>query len=83
MKAWQLLRDVLLTGTAVFIFISQVFSRHPSDVLLAAALALTAPSVADHARALLSRPGASEPSPSGSPPPEEPSARSSGASGDK
>lgn len=82
MRAWQLLRDVLLTGTAVFILISQVFSKDPSDVLLAAALALTAPSAADHVKALLSRPGESESSSSRSSPPEDPSAPSSGASGD-
>lgn len=82
MKLWQLLRDVLLTGCAIFVIITQVYSAHPSDVLLAVALALTAPSVADHAKALLSSPGGSEPSRSPEEPGPSPSARSSGTSGE-
>jgi hypothetical protein len=66
---WQLLRDVLLTGTSIFVIVTQVYSAHPSDVLLAVALALTAPSVADHARALLSAPGGGVHSQQGPPPP--------------
>lgn len=82
LKLWQLIRDVLLTGLAIFVIVSQVYSQHPSDVLLAVALALTAPSVADHARALLSGPGGGAHSPSapGQQPPQP--GGSSGASGD-
>ena len=82
MKRWQLLRDVALTGCAIFVIVTQVYSQHPSDVLLTVALALTAPSVADHARALLSSPGESPRSPSAPPPEQPPSAGSSVASGD-
>jgi hypothetical protein len=81
-KLWQVLRDVLLTGTAIFIFIRQALSPAPSDVLLAAALALTAPSVADHARALLSGRGGGESSPSPAPQPAQQQRGLPGASGD-
>jgi hypothetical protein len=68
---------MLLTGTGLAVIVSQVFSRHPSDVLLVTGLALTAPSVAAHATALLTgRPGehSSRASPPGgsSPPSREP-----------
>ena len=75
MDLWQLLKDILLTGTGMLVVLSQVFSPHPSDVLLVTGLALTVPSVAGHAGALLtgrpghtevrsSRAGSSSPSPS-------------------
>lgn len=54
----MLVRDVLVTGTGLGVIVSQVFSAHPSDVLLVTGLALTAPSLADHAKALLSAPTA-------------------------
>jgi hypothetical protein len=55
---WTGLKDVLLTGTGMALILSQIFSRSPSDVLLVTGLALTVPSVAGHAGALLSgRPG--------------------------
>jgi hypothetical protein len=54
MKWWRpLLRDIALTGTAMGVIIDQVFSAHPSGLLLGTALALTVPSVAEHVRALL------------------------------
>lgn len=81
MKLWQLLRDALLTGTGIFVIITQVYSQRPSDVLLAVALALTAPSIADHARALLSAPTAGQHSASQQAPPPQPREGSSGASG--
>ena len=38
MRRWgiwyQLLKDVVLTGTGLFVIFSQVLSSHPSDVLL-------------------------------------------------
>jgi hypothetical protein len=54
---WQLLKDVLLTGTAIAVILSQVFSRHPSEILLVTGLALTVPSVAGHAGALIASGG--------------------------
>ena len=83
MKSWQLLRDILLTGVAIFIVVTQVYSAHPSDVLLAVALALTAPSVAGHARALLSGPGGGRSSSSPQPPPPPQPPGSPGASGER
>ena len=76
--AWQLLKDLLLTGTGLALIISQVFSHQPSDVLLVTGLALTIPSVATHAGTLLSPPstGAHGPpssSPSSSPDGQPPS----------
>lgn len=47
------MRDVAVTGTGLGIIWSQVFSRHPSGLLLGTGLALTVPSVAAHVRALL------------------------------
>lgn len=54
--AWQLLKDIALTGTGLTLIILQVFTRQPSDVLLVTGLALTIPSVASHAGTLLSPP---------------------------
>lgn len=64
MKTWPLLRDILLTGTGVFVILSQVYSARPSDVLLAVAMGLTAPAAYEHVRALLSGPGGGSSSPS-------------------
>ena len=72
MNRWQILKDVLLTGTGLGLMWSQVFSAHPSGLLLGTGLALTVPSVADHVRALLPGSGggrSSPPSPSPPPPP--------------
>lgn len=69
MGAWGIVKDILLTGTGVAVIILQMFSPHPSDALLAVALALTIPSIADHAKNILapSAPGGSPSSPSSSP----------------
>ena len=65
MSRWFLLKDILLTGTGVGLMLSQIFSAHPSGLLLGTALALTVPSIADHVRALLpSAGGDGESSPS-------------------
>jgi hypothetical protein len=73
--AWALIKDIALTGTGLTVIISQVLSRHPSDVLLVAGLALTVPSAASHASTLLSaRTGghsSSSSPPHGSPPSSE------------
>ena len=66
--AWQLIKDIALTGTGLTIIILQIWSRSPSDVLLVAGLALTVPSAASHAASILSGPGvpsSSESSPQG------------------
>jgi hypothetical protein len=60
-----------VTGTGLAVIWSQVFSGHPSGLVLGTGLALTVPSVAAHVRALL--PGSesgdsSESSPSPGPP---------------
>ena len=55
MKAWALIRDILLTGVGLGIIVKQgFFTPHPRDVLLVVAMALTAPAVAEHTRKLLS-----------------------------
>jgi len=73
---WTVVKDILLTGTGIVLVLSQVFSRSPSVAILGAGLALTTPSVAGHAAALLSgRGGGSSsppPPPPGPPPPGPP-----------
>lgn len=51
---WLLIRDVLVTGTGLVLILSQVFTRSPSDVLIAAGVTLTTPSLLAHAPAALS-----------------------------
>lgn len=73
MDRWIFLKDVLLTGTGMVVILSQVLSSRPSDILLVTGLALTVPSVAGHATALLTKaPGTGHTggpsSPSSSPP---------------
>lgn len=50
---WLLAKDVLLTGTGLSVIVSQVFSLHPSGLLLGSGLALTVPTIAEHVKALL------------------------------
>jgi hypothetical protein len=68
--AWQLARDILLTGTGLWLIISQVGARDPSSALIVAGLALTVPAAATHAAAVLS--GPSSPTQHGQPPSSEP-----------
>jgi hypothetical protein len=74
---WAAIKDILLTGTGMVLILSQVFSHSPSDILLVTGLALTVPSVAGHATALLGgghTGGHSSPPPSSSgAPPSTPS----------
>ena len=81
--AWQLIKDVLLTGTGLVLIILQVLARQPSDILLVTGLALTVPSAASHAGALLSGPSADGrghgPSSPSSPPGGEPGSSSRGS----
>ncbi len=79
MNLWSLVKDIILTGTGVALIVSQMLSATPSDALLVTGLALTVPSIAGHAKALLSGPSVSEAgeqSPTTSP--EQRSSRSSG-----
>jgi hypothetical protein len=80
LTAWQLARDILLTGTGLFLIVSQVGAREPSSTLIVAGLALIVPAAATHATAVLSGPsapahGPSESSPSSSPPSSSPPSR--------
>lgn len=68
---WPLVRDVAVTGTGLAVIWSQVWSAHPSGLVLGTGLALTVPSVAAHVRALLPG-GESGEGSSSSPPPGEP-----------
>ena len=61
---WPLVRDVAVTGTGLAVIWRQVYSAHPSGLLLGTGLALTVPSVAAHVRALL--PGGEQDSGEGS-----------------
>jgi hypothetical protein len=56
-RAWQIVKDIVLTGLGVWIIASQALSsRPPSDPLLVVAMALCAPAVYDHAKSVLSGP---------------------------
>jgi hypothetical protein len=76
---WTAVKDIMLTGTGMILIISQVWSRTPSDILLVTGLALTVPSVAGHAKVLLSGSPASPSSQSSPPSGPSPSISSSGA----
>jgi hypothetical protein len=58
LTAWQLARDILLTGTGLALIISQMFAREPSSTLIVAGLALLAPAATEHAKSVLSGPSA-------------------------
>jgi hypothetical protein len=87
--AWQLARDILLTGTGLFLIISQVGARDPSSALIVAGLALTVPAAATHAKEVLSGPssdtghGPGSSSESSPPPASLPSPPGSGGSGEQ
>lgn len=49
-----MVRDILITGTGLFMVVSQVFVRSPSDLIIGGGLALTAPTLASHIKGLLS-----------------------------
>lgn len=64
-QAWALvIKDILLTGTGIFVIILQAFSTHPNGLLLGTGLALTVPSTWDHIRALIPSAGGSSSPPS-------------------
>ncbi len=61
--SWLVVKDIALTGTAIWIFGAQVLSPHPQEMLLLAALALTAVNGGTHAVTLMSAHGRGEPPP--------------------
>lgn len=76
--AWQLARDILLTGTGLWLIISQDAAREPSGTLIVAGLALCTPAAATHAYNVISGPsgpshGQASSSPSAPPPASPPS----------
>jgi hypothetical protein len=62
--AWSITKDVVFTGTGVFCILFEVFSPHPSGLILGTGLVLTVPATADHVRALLPSVGGGQSSPS-------------------
>lgn len=77
--AWQLVKDVLMTGTGLGLIISQVGAQDPKSVLIWGGLGLTVPAATSHVVTILSGgpsgpphgPGPS--SPPASPPSSSPS----------
>lgn len=68
MRRWLLLKDILLTGSGLYLVLSQALDQSPSDVLLATGLALTGWAAAGHVKALIGGtggPSSPAPSPSG------------------
>jgi hypothetical protein len=51
---WAVIKDIVLTGTGVWILVTQALSPHPSDPLLVVAMGLCAPAIYDHAKSLVS-----------------------------
>ena len=84
MRQWrQLWKDILLTGTGLFVIVLQALSSHPNGLLLGTGLALTVPSTWDHIKALIPTSGdgsSSSSSESGGslPPPSSPEEVSGG-----
>ena len=74
--AWQLVRDIALTGTGLWLIISQDMSAHPSGDVLVVALALLVPAAATHAASIISGPSAPPHGPGESSPPAVPSSSS-------
>ena len=58
--SWLLIKDLALTGAGLWLIYRQAVSAVPNDVLLTVGLALIAPSVYDHAKAVLSPRGGGE-----------------------
>jgi hypothetical protein len=68
MSRWLLLKDILLTGTGLFLVLSQALAQSPSDVLIATGMWLTGWAAAGHVKTLISGtggPSSPAPSPSG------------------
>jgi hypothetical protein len=75
--AWQLARDILLTGTGLWLIISQAGARDPQQLLIYAGLALLFPAVGEHVKNVWSGPSAPH---GGGPTSSSPSARSASSS---
>ena len=82
MRWYHVLRDTTLTGTAIFMLVSQVFSRSPNPYILGAAIALTTPAAALAIKAVVTSPGGGLSSPSAPLSSQAPSQHGSEASGD-
>jgi len=52
-QAWELIRDVGLTGFGIYLVALQSFSAHPSDALILAGVGLAVPAVRGNLKALL------------------------------
>jgi hypothetical protein len=82
-------RDIVLTGTGLYLIISQVGAKDPSSTLIVAGLALTVPAAATHAASVLSGPssptqhGRPESSESAPPPASLPSSPPAGGPGEQ
>jgi hypothetical protein len=74
-RAWDVIRDVLATGTGLALIWVEVLSPHPDQALLVVAMVLVTPAVAAHGKDLLSGPGprSSPPAPPAAPPESPPS----------
>lgn len=78
--SWLIVKDVALTGTAIWVIVSQVLAPQPHEVLLVAALGLTAVNGGAHALALMSHTGGQHSAPPSSPgPPPSPPSSPQGA----
>lgn len=75
MDRWTLVKDILLTLTGVLLIVSQVRSKTPDTAMLVTGLALTIPSIADHAKSILGGPAGSR---SATGPPSLPSSQERG-----
>jgi len=77
-QAWELIRDVGLTGFGIYLVALQSFSAHPSDALILAGVGLAVPAVRGNLKALLggsSGGPSSRPSPGSGPAPPPSSSR--------
>ena len=53
-RMWVLVRDVVLTGTGIFLVFKETFAPGPDwEGVLGVALAFTVPSIAEHVKAIL------------------------------
>jgi hypothetical protein len=57
LRWYHIARDTALTGTAIFMLVSQVFARNPSPYILGAAIALTTPAAALAIKAVVTSSG--------------------------
>lgn len=80
LTAWQLVRDILLTGAGLWLIVRQGLAQSPDSALIVTGLALTVPAAATHTLSVLSgspgtlhgRPSSSESAPPSSSSPSSP-----------